>query len=86
MYKVSKIILFALFYFCPNIRIFIGVPIYGVNVLEDPVIRATMKEYSNWPTFPQVYIKNEFIGGRDILAQMHSNNEIEPLIKDIVQK
>jgi len=47
-----------------------------VNVLADPEIRSSMKDYSQWPTFPQLYVQSEFIGGCDIVTQMHQNGEL----------
>ena len=48
-----------------------------VNVLEDDEIRAGIKEYSNWPTIPQLYVKGEFIGGSDIMMEMYENDELQ---------
>jgi monothiol glutaredoxin len=48
-----------------------------VNVLEDDEIRQGIKEYSNWPTIPQLYIKGEFIGGSDIMMEMHESGELK---------
>jgi monothiol glutaredoxin len=48
-----------------------------VNVLEDDGIRAGIKEYSNWPTIPQLYVKGEFIGGSDIMMEMYENGELQ---------
>jgi monothiol glutaredoxin len=53
-----------------------GVPVHGEDVLRDPALRQTMKDFSQWPTFPQVYIKGEFVGGCDILTQMHQAGEL----------
>ena len=53
-----------------------GVAVHGEDVLRDPELRQTMKDFSQWPTFPQVYIKGEFIGGCDILTQMHQAGEL----------
>ncbi|ORY95696.1 thioredoxin-like protein [Syncephalastrum racemosum] len=50
------------------------------NVLEDPDLRQGIKEYSEWPTIPQVYIKGEFIGGCDILLNMHQSGDLEDLL------
>ena len=47
-----------------------------VNVLADPEVRSSMKDYSQWPTFPQLYVKSEFLGGCDIVTQMHQNGEL----------
>jgi monothiol glutaredoxin len=48
-----------------------------VNVLEDDAIRQGIKEYSNWPTIPQLYVKGEFIGGSDIMMEMYENGELQ---------
>jgi|SRR5579862_9641294 len=52
-----------------------------INVLEDPDIRQAIKDFSNWPTIPQLYIKGEFIGGSDIMAEMYESGELQGLIK-----
>lgn len=52
----------------------------AVNVLEDPDIRQGIKEYTNWPTVPQLYVDGEFIGGSDILREMFNNGELQPLL------
>ncbi len=59
-----------------------GKPFQAVDVLQDPAIRQGIKEFSNWPTIPQVYIDGEFVGGSDILMEMHENNELAPLIDE----
>ena len=51
-----------------------------VNVLEDPDIRQGVKEYSNWPTVPQLYVKGEFVGGSDIMKEMYENGELQQLL------
>ena len=51
-----------------------------VNVLADDTLRSTIKEYSNWPTIPQVYIKGEFIGGCDIMKEMHEDGSLRELL------
>jgi monothiol glutaredoxin len=51
-----------------------------VNVLEEPAIRAGIKEYSNWPTIPQLYVKGEFIGGSDIMMEMYENGELQQVL------
>jgi len=61
-----------------------NVPYESVNILEDPAIREGIKRYSNWPTIPQVYINGEFVGGCDIVREMHANGELEPLIRAAV--
>lgn len=60
-----------------------GAPFTAVNVLDNPDIRQGIKEYSNWPTIPQVYIKQQFIGGSDIVAEMYENGELQQLIQEI---
>lgn len=52
-----------------------------VNVLEDETIRQAIKEYSNWPTVPQLYVKGEFIGGSDIMAEMYESGELQEVFK-----
>lgn len=54
----------------------------SVNVLEDDEIRQGIKEFSNWPTIPQLYVKGEFIGGCDIVREMASNGELTKLFQD----
>ncbi|HWQ40321.1 MAG TPA: Grx4 family monothiol glutaredoxin [Burkholderiales bacterium] len=51
-----------------------------VNVLEDPQIRQGIKEYSNWPTIPQLYVRGEFIGGADIMREMYQSGELQKLL------
>jgi monothiol glutaredoxin len=51
-----------------------------VNVLDDAEIRQGIKEYSNWPTIPQLYVKGEFIGGSDIMNEMYENGELPNLL------
>ncbi len=51
-----------------------------VNVLEDDAIRQGIKEYSNWPTIPQLYIKGEFIGGSDIMMEMYESGELAQVL------
>ncbi len=53
-----------------------------VNVLEDEEIRQGIKEYSNWPTIPQLYVKGEFVGGSDIMMEMFQAGELEQLIEE----
>ncbi len=56
-------------------------PIKGVDILERQDIRETLPEYSEWPTFPQIFIKSEFIGGSDILTQLYRTGELEKKLK-----
>ena len=51
-----------------------------VNVLEDEEIRQGIKEYSNWPTIPQLYVKGEFIGGSDIMMEMYQSGELQQVL------
>lgn len=51
-----------------------------VNVLEDDEIRQGIKEYSNWPTIPQLYVKGEFIGGSDIMMEMYESGELQKVL------
>lgn len=53
------------------------------NILEDDELRQGLKIFSEWPTFPQCYIKGEFIGGSDILLEMYESGELQELIKDL---
>lgn len=55
-----------------------------VNILSDAEIRSGMKEYSDWPTFPQLFIKGEFVGGADIVRQMHESGDLEKALGDLV--
>jgi monothiol glutaredoxin len=50
------------------------------NVLEDEGVRQGIKEYANWPTIPQLYVKGEFIGGSDIMMEMYESGELQPLL------
>lgn len=52
----------------------------AVNVLEDPDIRQGIKEYTNWPTVPQLYVGGEFVGGADILREMYNSGELKQLL------
>ena len=61
---------------------YLGVKFSSFNVLEDNDLREGVKEFSDWPTIPQIYINKEFIGGCDILREMLENNEIEIFLKD----
>ena len=51
-----------------------------VNVLEDDVVRQGIKEYSNWPTIPQLYVKGEFVGGSDIMMEMYQSGELQQML------
>ena len=60
-----------------NVLKHLQVKFNGVNVLEDPEIRQGIKDYSDWPTIPQLYIKGEFIGGCDIIKEMFEKGELQ---------
>lgn len=60
----------------------LNVPFKGVNVLEDAEIREGIKEYTNWPTIPQLYIKGEFVGGCDIVREMYESGELQTYLKE----
>jgi monothiol glutaredoxin len=57
-----------------------------VDILANPEIRASLPAYGNWPTFPQLWINGELIGGSDIIAEMYENGELQPLVKEAVAK
>ena len=59
-----------------------GVPFQTANVLEDPQLREGIKQFSNWPTVPQLYVKGEFIGGCDIVTEMFQSGELETLLTE----
>ena len=61
---------------CVQILDYLGVPYKGINVLEDPDLRQGIKDYTNWPTIPQLYIKGEFVGGCDIIREMFLSGEL----------
>jgi len=60
----------------------LGVPYETVDVLEDPEIREGVKVFSSWPTVPQVYVNGKFIGGCDIVRDLHARGELEPLVAE----
>ncbi len=60
----------------------LGVNFKGINVLEDAALRQGIKDFSNWPTIPQLYVQGEFIGGCDIATEMFQNGELQQLFKD----
>jgi monothiol glutaredoxin len=59
----------------------IGKPFAYVNIFEDPEIREGLKAYSNWPTFPQLYVKGELVGGCDIVIEMFHSGELKALLE-----
>jgi len=61
-----------------------GVAFASVDVLANPDIRQTLPQYADWPTFPQLYVKGELIGGSDIIAEMYEQGELEALLREAV--
>ncbi|XP_023524823.1 monothiol glutaredoxin-S15, mitochondrial-like isoform X2 [Cucurbita pepo subsp. pepo] len=59
------------------------VPLSARSILEDAELKNAVKSFSNWPTFPQIFIKGEFIGGSDIILSMHQSGELKEKLKDI---
>ncbi|MBI5503446.1 MAG: Grx4 family monothiol glutaredoxin [Deltaproteobacteria bacterium] len=59
----------------------VGAEFASYNVLEDPLLREGIKQFSNWPTIPQLYIDGEFVGGCDILVSLYENGELEKMIQ-----
>ena len=59
-----------------------GVQFQAYNILDDADLRSGLKEFSNWPTFPQLYVKGEFVGGCDIVREMYEAGELEELFKE----
>ena len=64
--------------FCPSL----GVKFKAIDVLKDPEIRQGIKEFSNWPTIPQLYVKGEFVGGCDIVQEMFEQGELKRFLKE----
>ena len=58
----------------------LGVPFETVDVLQDQEVRQGIKEYSDWPTIPQLYVKGEFVGGSDIMMEMFESGELQALV------
>ena len=65
-----------------NILKLLEVKFKGINVLENEQLRLGIKEYSEWPTIPQLYIKKEFVGGCDIVKEMYENGELTKVLED----
>jgi monothiol glutaredoxin len=60
----------------------LGVKFKGIDVLQDPAIRQGIKDYSSWPTIPQLYVKGEFVGGCDIVREMFESGELQDFFKN----
>jgi len=65
-----------------NVLKHLNVNYKGINVLEDPELREGIKEFSDWPTIPQLYIKGEFVGGCDIVKEMFEKGELQELLRN----
>lgn len=59
----------------------VGVPFETFDVLSDPDVRQNIKDYSNWPTIPQVYVNGEFVGGSDIMIELYQNGELQEMLE-----
>jgi len=59
----------------------VGVPFGSYNILADQELREGLKEFSSWPTFPQLYVDGQLVGGCDIVREMHAKGELAPLLK-----
>lgn len=57
-----------------------------VDILSNPAVRSNLPAYANWPTFPQLWVDGELIGGSDIIAEMHEKGELQPLVKAAAEK
>jgi monothiol glutaredoxin len=60
----------------------LGVKFKGIDILQDPSLRQGIKEFSNWPTIPQLYVKGEFVGGCDIVREMYQSGELQQMLKE----
>ncbi len=60
----------------------LGVKFNGIDVLQDPGLRQGIKDFSNWPTVPQLYVKGEFVGGCDIVREMYQTGELQSLLQE----
>ena len=69
-----------------QILTYIEAPFSSTNVLEDENIREGIKEFSNWPTIPQLYLKGELIGGCDIIKEMFESGELQQELKEVIEK
>ena len=65
-----------------NVLKHLNVKFRGINVLEDENLRQGIKDYSDWPTIPQLYVKKEFVGGCDIVKEMYENGELKKILED----
>ena len=63
-----------------------GEPFAYVDILQNPDIRAELPKYADWPTFPQLWIEGELVGGCDIIMEMHQKGELQPMIGEVAEK
>jgi monothiol glutaredoxin len=64
----------------------VGAQFAHVNIFEDPELREALKQYSNWPTYPQLYVNGELIGGSDIIIEMYKSGELQKLLGEATAK
>jgi monothiol glutaredoxin len=62
-----------------------GEPFAFVNILENPEVREKLKQISNWPTYPQLYLNGELVGGCDIICELHETGELQQMVKEAVK-
>ena len=60
----------------------VGTPFHAVNIFDDLELRDALKSYSSWPTYPQLYVKGEFVGGCDIVTEMYRSGELKTLLQE----
>ncbi len=63
----------------------VGAPIVGVDVLSDPAIRQGIKDFTNWPTIPQIFINGEFVGGCDIVTEMFQRGDLKKMLDEALK-
>ena len=71
-----------IFYAVVEVLSELGVKFHGINILVDPELRQGIKDFSQWPTIPQLYVKGEFVGGCDIVREMQTSGELKTLFSD----
>ena len=71
---------------CTQILMACGEKFSYIDILANPDIREHLPEYSDWPTFPQLFIEGELVGGCDIITEMYESGELAPMIKDVAEK
>ncbi len=68
-----------------NVLRAVGAPLVGVDVLSDPEIRQGIKDFTHWPTIPQIFLKGQFIGGCDIVTEMFERGELKSAVEDALK-